>query len=763
MHSRKGVSIDPGAKTVRKSQVEIKTQHYTHMEELIYLDYNATTPVDPEVEAAMRPYLETYFGNPSSRYKYGVDSRKAVELARSQVAALIGADPEEIVFTSGGTESDNHALKGAAFALKNRGNHIIVSSIEHPAVLEACSWLHKQGFRVSYLPVDSQGIVEVETLEGLITPDTIIVSVMHANNEVGIIQPIAEIAAIVRSKGILFHTDAAQSAGKIKIDVNEMGVDLLTLAGHKLYAPKGIGALYIRKGVMLDNLIHGAGQEHNMRAGTENLLEIVGMGKAAEIAARDLEKNAVHLKTMRDLLRNELQSLVPAIHIHNDAAKSLPNTLSISFRGIQADTLLSALPGLAASAGAACHPAGITSSHVLVAMGVTTEFAMGTIRLSTGKYSTTDEMKAAAKMIADAYLSISKPIESKQQNRDEKVRLTQFTHGLGCACKMQPADLENILRKLPPTTDPQVIVGNASGDDAAVYRINADQAIVQTLDFFTPIVDDPYDFGAIAAANALSDIYAMGATPLFALNIVAFPVQRLPAQVLEEILIGAADKASEAGISIIGGHSIDDAEPKFGMCVTGVIHPKKAWKNTGAQPGDILILTKPIGTGIISTAVKSGLAGEIAATEACRWMKELNNKASATVAKFPVNACTDVTGFGLAGHLSEMTRGSLVDAEIGYKVIPFMNHVKEYAIAGAIPGGTYKNLQFYREWITWNVQLSETEKLMVCDAQTSGGLLVSIPEKYKDQVLKELKQAGVEAASVIGKITQRGTGIINVI
>jgi cysteine desulfurase len=734
------------------------------MEDLIYLDYNATTPIDPEVEAAMRPYLNTYFGNPSSRYRYGIDSRKAVELARSQVAELIGASPEEIIFTSGGSESDNHALKGVAFALREKGNHIIVSTVEHPAILEVCTWLQKQGFEISFMPVDNQCLVEVSKLESLITSRTILVSVMHANNEIGTVQPIAELSTIAHRHGILFHTDAAQSAGKISVDVNALGVDLLTLAGHKLYAPKGIGALYIRKGVVLDNLIHGAGQEHNLRAGTENLLEIVGFGKAAEIAKRDLIKNNTHLKAMRDMLYEELLTFIPRMHIHTDIELSLPNTLSISFRGIPADTLLSTLPELAASAGAACHPAGVTSSHVLLAMGVPTEYAMGAIRLSTGKYSTSEEMKVAAKMIADAYHAIASPSDNfNLQLAAEKIKLTQFTHGLGCACKMQPADLEKILRNLPVTSDPNVLIGNNSADDAAVYRVNTEQAIVQTLDFFTPIVDDPYDFGAIAAANALSDIYAMGAKPLFALNIVAFPVQRLPLEVLEKILLGAADKATEAGISIIGGHSIDDTEPKFGMCVTGLVHPEKAWKNIGAQSDDVLILTKPLGTGIISTAVKSGLASEEAAAEACKWMKQLNQKASLIFSKFQVNACTDITGFGLAGHLSEMTRGSQVDAEIDFSTLPFMSQVKALALAGAIPGGTHNNLQFYMEWINWKTVLSETEKLMFCDAQTSGGLLVSIPGKYGEQVLKELSEQGIDNAVVIGRITGKGSGLINVI
>jgi selenium donor protein len=255
----------------------------------------------------------------------------------------------------------------------------------------------------------------------------------------------------------------------------------------------------------------------------------------------------------------------------------------------------------------------------------------------------------------------------------------------------------------------------------------------------------------------------MGAKPLFALNIVAFPVQRLPLGVLEQILLGAADKATEAGISIIGGHSIDDTEPKFGMCVTGLVHPEKAWKNIGAQPGDVLFLTKPLGTGIISTAVKSGLADENAAAEACFWMKELNRKASQVFLNFQVNACTDITGFGLAGHLSEMTRGSEVNAEISFAALPFMKQVKELAFGGAIPGGTYKNLDFYKEWIKWEALLSETEKLMFCDAQTSGGLLVALPEKQAVQALQELKSQGIDNAVIIGRITKKGNGFIHVV
>lgn len=731
---------------------------------MIYLDYNATTPIDKEVEEAMRPFLSTYFGNPSSRYSFGFDSRKAVEHSREQVAALIGAAPEEIVFTSGGTESDNHAIKGAAFSLRQKGNHIIVSAVEHPAVLEVTQWLKKQGFEISILPVDTNGFVNSLQLEQLITPQTILISVMHANNEVGSIQPIAELSAIARRHSILFHTDAAQSAGKIRVNVHDLDVDLLTLAGHKLYAPKGIGVLYIRKGVILDNLIHGAGQERSLRAGTENILEIVGLGKAAEIGLRDLEKNNLHLTLMRNLLRTELEKQIPEIHFHSSLDHSLPNTLSVAFRGIPADTMLSSLPNLAASAGAACHPAGVSASHVLEAMHVETELAMGTIRFSTGKYTTANEIMAAVNMVAENYYNMVKPSQNAvKHDNTQDIKLTKFSHGLGCACKIRPADLEAILARMPKVYDKNVLVGNSTGDDGAVYKINENQAVVQTLDFFTPIVDNPYDFGAIAAANALSDIYAMGAKPLFALNIVAFPVQRLPLSVLNEILLGATDKAAEAAITIIGGHSIDDTEPKFGMSVTGIVHPDEIWKNIGCQTDDALILTKPLGTGIISTAIKNGLASKETEQKAIEVMKQLNKLAAELLSGFEVHACTDVTGFGLMGHLSEMTVGSMMDAHIEFQNVPFIPGVKALAMAGAIPGGTQSNYDFFSKHIHWSNRLSETERLMICDAQTSGGLLVSLPMQQAVEVIQMLQTQGITEARIIGSISGKGTGRISVL
>ena len=352
----------------------------------IYLDYNATTPIDPKVAEVMKPFLEKLFGNPSSTHEYGVVTKKAVTYARNQVAELINAQPDEIIFTSGGTESNNFAIKGAALANKNKGNHIITSSIEHPAIIEVCRYLSQNGFDITYLPVDEYAMVDPADVEKAITSKTILITIMHANNEVGTIQPIKAIGKIAQKNNILFHSDAAQSLGKIGVDVKELGVDLLSIAGHKLYAPKGIGALYIKKGVKLEKLIHGADHEMNQRAGTENVLEISGLGKACEIASFDLLKNSSHLIEMRDALYEGIVKHLPQVKLNGHPTDRLPNTLSLSFPGIEANVLLSKLPEIAASAGAACHTDNIKISAVLQAMNIPEEIAMGTIRFSTGKY-----------------------------------------------------------------------------------------------------------------------------------------------------------------------------------------------------------------------------------------------------------------------------------------------------------------------------------------------------------------------------------------
>ena len=731
----------------------------------IYLDYNATTPIAQEVADVMRPYLDNYFGNPSSSHSYGVKTKLAVEKARMQVANLLNCEPSEIVFTSGGTESNNYAIKGIAFANQQKGNHIITSSIEHPAVFEVCKYLERFGFEITYLPVDEYGIIKLDDFRNSIKSSTILVSIMHANNEVGSIQPIAEIAEIIKGKGIYFHTDAAQSIGKIEADVQTLGVDLLSIAGHKLYAPKGIGALYIRNRVQLEKLMHGADHEQNLRAGTENVLAIVGLGKACEIAQLNLKENTVHYQETRDYLHKLLKEEFPQIKLNGHSVKRLPNTLSLSFPKVEANTLIARLEGVAASAGAACHSESIDVSAVLKAMHIPLDYAMGTIRFSTGRGSTMAEMKIAANEIITIVKSLMPKVESneKLEVRDNKeIKLTHFTHGLGCACKISPQKLEQVLRNLPAVFDKNVLVGTETSDDASVYKITEDIALVQTLDFFTPIVDDPYQFGAIAAANALSDIYAMGAKPIFALNIVGFPKDTLPLSVLEQILKGANDKAAEAGISVLGGHTIDDLEPKYGMVVSGLIHPDKIIRNSGAKPGDILILTKALGTGILSTAMKRGLLDKGLIEELSFRMSQLNKIAAELMQKYEISACTDVSGFGLLGHLREMSKASECDVLIEFEKIHFIREAKAMATAGIIPGGTYNNLDYVKDDIDFSNH-GRTHQLLLCDAQTSGGLLVALSKKDANDYLLDLKEAGIQDAKIIGNFTVKGKGLIKIL
>jgi len=369
----------------------------------IYLDYNATTPHDPEVVAAMRPFLEEEFGNPSSAHYYGSRPKQAVIKAREQVASLLNCQPEEIIFTSGGTESNNFAIKGCAESFRHKGNHIITSQIEHPAVLEVCDFLETSGFEITCLPVDESGRVNVADVEAAIKKETILISIMHANNEVGTIEPIAEIAELAKKHDIVFHTDAAQSVGKIPVDVDRLGVDLLSIAGHKVYAPKGVGALYIRRGLKLAKFMHGAGQEMAVRPGTENVLEIVGLGAACEIAERDLAKNMKHMQAMRDRLYEGLKNSCDQVKLNGHAQQRLPNTLSISFLGLEANRILDAIGSeVAASAGAACHSDTVQISGVLKAMKVPLKWAIGTLRLTTGRMTTTGDIDRATRVICGA-------------------------------------------------------------------------------------------------------------------------------------------------------------------------------------------------------------------------------------------------------------------------------------------------------------------------------------------------------------------------
>ena len=372
------------------------------MPDPIYLDHNATTPVAPEVFDAMLPWLREQHGNPSSSHVFGKRASSAVAAARAQVASLIGAQPAEIVFTGCATEANNLALCGVALTVPAQRRHLVISAVEHPAVTAPALYLRSQGWDVTLLPVDAFGRVSVDDVERALRPDTALVSVMHANNEVGTLQPVAEIASLTRPRGIMLHTDAAQSAGKLRVDVDELGVDLLTLAGHKFNAPKGVGALYVRAGTPIRSITHGADQEHGLRPGTENVALIVALGAAAALARASLPALTAQLRTLRDRLDVQLQAGVPGLRLNGHPDQRLPNTLHVSFPGIGGRNLLAeASDTLAASVGSACHSEQDAVSGVLAAMGFDAERAIGAVRLSVGRTTqTVDVDKAAEALIA---------------------------------------------------------------------------------------------------------------------------------------------------------------------------------------------------------------------------------------------------------------------------------------------------------------------------------------------------------------------------
>jgi len=540
--------------------------------DLIYLDYNATTPVDPRVVEIMQPFLCGVFGNPSSDHRFGREARAAVERARAQVAACLGCRSDEVVLTSGGSESNNLAIRGVVS--RAGGGHVMTSAVEHPAVLEVVRALELEGsIELTVLPVDRWGRVEPEAAIRELRPETVLVTLMLANNEVGTLQPVSEVARACRQRGVLVHTDAAQAVGKIPVDVLELDVDLLTVAGHKLYAPKGVGALYVRRGVQLDPLIRGAAHEMGLRAGTENVLEAVGLGAACDLVRTELDHELTRMTALRDRLQTRLQAEAGDVVVHGHPEQRLPNTLSIGFPGIDSGLLL-------------------------------TRLADGTV-------------------------------------------------------------------------------------------------LVSTLDFFTPVVDSPRLFGAIAAANALSDVYAMGAQPLFALNIAAFPIATLPASVLVDILEGAGEVAEEADVPMLGGHTVEDTEPKFGWVVVGTTSEDRLWRNAGARPGDLLVLTKPIGTGIWATAAKHGVADPEGWQKACAVMRQLNRQGAEVLRDVDPRAVTDVTGFGLLGHLHEMLAASGVDGELWLDVVPILDGTDQLVSMGEVPGGTESNLRAAEAWTSW--------------------------------------------------------------
>ncbi|HHV94948.1 MAG TPA: cysteine desulfurase NifS [Clostridiaceae bacterium] len=364
------------------------------MEKTIYFDHAATTPVRPEVLEAMLPFFTEKFGNPSTIYSYGRESKKYIEDARDKVAKALGAQSKEIFFTGSGTEADNWAIKGVAYANRKKGNHIITTSIEHHAVLHTCNFLEKEGFEVTYLPVDKDGLVDPEQVREAIKPETILISVMFANNEIGTIQPISEIGKIAKEKGIIFHTDAVQAVGSVNVNVEELNVDLLSLSAHKFYGPKGVGALYIRRGTKITSFMHGGAQERGKRASTENVPGIVGLGKAIELATANIEGNAKYVKRLRDRIIDEVLNTIPYVRLNGHREKRLPGNINFSFEFIEGESLLLLLDmkGIAASSGSACTSGSLDPSHVLLAIGLPHEIAHGSLRITLGPDNTDEEV-----------------------------------------------------------------------------------------------------------------------------------------------------------------------------------------------------------------------------------------------------------------------------------------------------------------------------------------------------------------------------------
>ncbi len=361
----------------------------------IYLDHSATTKLKKEVLDTILPFLTEQYGNPSTIYTLGREAKKAIDSAREQVAKAINAQPNEIYFTSSGTESDNWAIKGVAYANKQKGKHIITSNIEHHAVLHTCEFLEKEGLEITYVPVDNEGILDLEQLKKAIRPDTILISVMLANNEIGTIQPIKEISQLAKEHGIYLHTDAVQAIGSIPVDVNDLGVDLLSLSGHKIYGPKGVGVLYVKTGTKISPFIHGGGQERGKRAGTENVANIVGIGKAIELATQDIQAYSTHLQELRDMTIEEILKTIPHSRLNGHREKRLPGNVNISFEYIEGESILLMLDskGISASSGSACTSGSLDPSHVLLAIGLPHEIAHGSLRLTFGEENTKDDVK----------------------------------------------------------------------------------------------------------------------------------------------------------------------------------------------------------------------------------------------------------------------------------------------------------------------------------------------------------------------------------
>ena len=776
----------------------------TSTNQIIYLDYNATTYIHEEVAKDMQPYLSTLFGNPSSSHIFGVKTKQAVHKARQQVSTMLGCSPSEVIFTSGGSESNNYSIKGVAYHYMH--NHpgeqfeIVTSIIEHPSVLEVFKYLektYKNIITVKYLPVNNEGIINMTEAKKLITNKCIFISIMHANNETGSLQPISEISSYAKSinPNIIMHTDASQSVGKVPVNVNDLKVDLLTICSHKFYGPKGIGALYIKQGIekRMEKIIHGANHESNLRAGTENVLEIVGIGSACELVSKELKNRIKHFKKTRNILYKALiennPNIIlhgPSINVDDDLDKEeqrLSNTLYISFPNIKANLILDLLSDkIACSSGAACHSDEVKMSYVLSAMNVQPEVAMGTLRISTGLRLTETDAELSAKYINNVVNDLYSNNNNNNINTVQ-CRLTKNTHGMGCGCKLSPKLLNNILNSLPKMkcieTNPNIIVSNSTNDDACVYSLSQIETnktnLISTIDFLTPICDNPFDYGEITCANALSDIYAMGGEPINALSIVAFPIERLSLDILKQILTGVLTKADEANCPILGGHSIEDNEPKIGLSVNGICNVDHVWKNSTPEIDDVIILTKPIGVGVIMTGVKRDYVHESkdkCVKDAIDSMKMLNKYHVSVIKEIEtqkgkvVNACTDVTGFGLVGHLVECIANSKeLSIEIELSKVKFFDKSKEMVEMNIYSNAAENNLNYYSNKCKYSEDVARVEKILMNDPQTSGGLVLFVNKEKVDDVVKEFEDKKLQDW-VIGRTVKNeieGESIVKVI
>ena len=806
---------------------------------IIYLDYNATTYIHPEVVKVMQPYLTKYFGNPSSSHIFGVTTKKAINKSREQIASMLKCSPSEIIFTSGGSESNNYSIKGVVYHyLHNNNNNskfdIITSEIEHPSVLEVFKFLEATfptQLNVIYLPVTNLGIIDINKFKSVLTKNCIFISIMHANNETGCLQPIKEICEIARkvNPNILIHSDASQSVGKVPVivDNDNLPVDFLTICSHKFYGPKGIGCLYIKTGneKYLEKIIHGANHEYNLRAGTENVLEIVGIGKAAELVEKELKNRMIKYAKCRNIIYKIIKNNVknkcilqgPEIDLNeydkinnNDdeyyklllKEQRLSNTLYISFPNLEANLILDLLNDkIACSAGAACHSEEIHMSYVLSSMNVKPEVAMGTLRISTGLDLNENKAEEAANYIIKTVNDLYQTKNNSNENDDDdvhdeciinndisNVRLTKNTHGMGCGCKISPKVLNNLLKSLPTMpvikNDKNILVSNESCDDACAYYLNTNNStnslnihsnnltLISSLDFLTPICDSPYDYGQIATANAISDIYAMGGKPINALTIVAFPISRLPIKVLEQILLGSLDKANEAECPILGGHSIEDNEPKFGLSVNGVCDKNFIWKNNNIKLGDKIIMTKKLGVGTIMTGVKKDIVKESkdeCVKDAIRYMKMLNKNHCDAMRDLQkkinennnnnnvinvIHACTDITGFGLIGHLKECLIGNdNLSINIDFNKVGFIDKSIEMVNMNVIPGGANNNYNYTKDSTIFSDNISMSERILINDPQTSGGLLFFVNKEFINDVVKEFEEKKLEYF-IIGEVIQ---------